>query len=713
VTELDCRQILDAFADAVVAADSDNRIVYANPAVERLLGWAVDDLVGRPLTTLIPERLHRLHLTGFHRFVTTGLPHVIGRPIRLPALRPDGTEVEIELTLSHFRHKDGDLFLGSLRDIGDRVELERQLAVEEDLRFVMMHARCLFWHAFVEAPEPPQKSYRWQFQVFDEEAAQRFLPLDLLPGESYPEAFYRSRPLEDRRLVDRNARAALESGQSAYSHEFRCHTREGETRWLAEQTYLEPLGPGRWRAAGICTDITERKRLETGLREQAEELVESGRRKDEFLAMLAHELRNPLGAVRTALGVIQETEAGTPRYERAVDIAVRQVEQQTRMVDDLLDVSRITRGTIMLRREWLDLAQLYRRTIEDWREPLEEAGLHLSVDLPDEPARVFGDPTRLNQVLVNLLSNVLKFSNPGGHVTIHMVPEPDGRHVAVSIRDTGIGISPELLPSVFESFIQADRSLHRSRGGLGLGLALVKGLVELHDGAVTAYSEGLGRGAEFTIRLPIAECGLRIADWGTPGIENQAASEPEAGSEPDGSLAKADVGSGGGSSQSAIRIPQSAIGTPQSRRVLVVEDLRDAAEALQDLLELWGYEVRVATTGPAGVEAARSFQPDIVLCDIGLPGMDGYEVARVIRKDEGLRKDEGGRMKDESDPVHPSSFILPPFEGPQPLRLVALTGYGQEEDRRRSLAAGFDLHLTKPVDPEELKRLLAALPQPA
>jgi two-component system CheB/CheR fusion protein len=272
-----------------------------------------------------------------------------------------------------------------------------------------------------------------------------------------------------------------------------------------------------------------------------------------------------------------------------------------------------------------------------------------------------GDPTRLAQVLANLLNNALKFTGPGGHVTVSVtrhascvvrpddgIPTHDTQHtthdrVAVSVADTGIGIPAELLPYLFQSFTQGDRSLDRSRGGLGLGLALVKGLTELHDGRVQARSDGLGQGAEFTVLLPAAATG------GPPLAETR----------------------------SAIRSPRSEIG----RRILVVDDNRDSAETLRDLLELSGYAVEIAHSGPAGVAAARASLPDVILCDIGLPGMDGYTVAAELRR-------------------HPTTA---------PVCLIAVTGYGQEEDRRRSAAAGFDHHLVKPVDLGELQELLASL----
>jgi CheY-like chemotaxis protein len=327
----------------------------------------------------------------------------------------------------------------------------------------------------------------------------------------------------------------------------------------------------------------------------------------------------------------------------------RQVAHMTRLVDDLLDVSRISQGKILLRRERLDLVELVRHTVDDHRGELEKGGLGLDLYLPQGPSQPLwmeGDRTRLSQMLGNLLHNAGKFTDPGGRVTVELRVDPPGETAEkagwaeVVVRDTGIGMDPEMLDRLFETFSQADRSLARSRGGLGLGLALVYGLAGLHGGEVSAESEGLGRGSRFTLRLPLAT----------------VAAAP----------------------REEVEVPAPGPGMP---RVLVIEDNADAAESMQLLLELRGFEAVIAGDGAAGLELARRFRPDVVLCDIGLPGaLDGYAVARELRAD-------------------------PAFAG---VRLIALTGYGQAEDQRRAHAAGFDLHLTKPVDPATLLNLLAS-----
>ncbi|HEY2291497.1 MAG TPA: CheR family methyltransferase [Thermoanaerobaculia bacterium] len=393
-------------------------------------------------------------------------------------------------------------------------------------------------------------------------------------------------------------------------------------------------------ASGIDRDVSARKRAEEALRRQADQLREIDRRKDEFLAMLGHELRNPLAPISNCLHILHSPGLSEAQAERALVTVERQVRHLTRLVDDLLDIARVSRGKILLRRERLDLVETVRATVEDQRQDLEATGLAIELDLPGGPLWIDGDSTRLSQVMGNVLSNAGKFTEPGGRITVSVRREPASGAAAVTVRDTGIGMEPELLARAFEPFSQAERGPDRGRGGLGLGLALVKALIELHGGSVEAASPGPGQGTEIVMRLPLAAGTEERAMAGDP-----AAAAPE-----------------------------------RSRRCLVIEDNVDAAESLALLLQLSGHEAEVAFDGVSGVEKARSFHPDVVLCDIGLPGgLDGHGVARAFRADPELK------------------FAF----------LIALTGYGQEEDRRRALEAGFDAHLTKPADIEELKRMLA------
>jgi PAS domain S-box-containing protein len=390
--------------------------------------------------------------------------------------------------------------------------------------------------------------------------------------------------------------------------------------------------------AGTTRDVTERKALEGRLRDQAEQLREADRRKDEFLATLAHELRNPLAPLRNGLELLQDARVDPESVQRVRAVMERQVVHMARIVDDLLDVSRITRGKVELRPERVDLARLVRHATEDHHASFGAAGVTMEVDVPEPPVWAEGDPTRLTQVTSNLLDNAGKFTPRGGTVSVRLSADPGSGQAVLTVRDTGAGIEPDMLPRLFEAFVQADRSLDRSRGGLGLGLALVRGLVELHGGEVHAASGGPGRGSEFVVRLPMQP-------------------EPAA----------------------ITGMPEAPARDSRKLRILLVEDNRDAADSLKLLLEIYGHEVALAYTGPAGVQAAKACKPDVILCDIGLPGLDGYGVARQLRADPATA---GARM-------------------------IAVTGYGAEEDRRRSQEAGFDLHMVKPVDPLALREVVA------
>ncbi|HTP29602.1 MAG TPA: PAS domain S-box protein [Anaeromyxobacteraceae bacterium] len=368
-------------------------------------------------------------------------------------------------------------------------------------------------------------------------------------------------------------------------------------------------------------------------------LEESDRRKGEFLAVLSHELRNPLAPIRNSVYILERAAPGGEQALRAQAVIGRQVNHMAHLVDDLLDVTRISRGKIQLQLASVDFAEVVRRTVEDHSSAFAASGLRVRVAIPGGPIPVRGDRTRIAQVIGNLLHNALKFTQSGGEVNVSVEASPTLGHVVARVRDTGAGIAQEVLSRIFDPFTQAETTLARSKGGLGLGLALVKGLVELHGGAVSAESEGLGKGTEFTLRFPLED-----------RLPGGAARSPGRG------------------------------GAGETRRVLVIEDNVDAAESLREVLEFGGHTVEVAFSGPEGLEKAQAFRPDVVLCDIGLPGMNGYEVARRMRADHALREST----------------------------LVALTGYAAPEDIDRSRAAGFDVHLVKPPVPEKLEQALAA-----
>jgi PAS domain S-box-containing protein len=384
-------------------------------------------------------------------------------------------------------------------------------------------------------------------------------------------------------------------------------------------------------------DITERSRLERQTHEQAGALAELHHRKDEFLAMLSHELRNPLSAIFSALHVLRLQGNENPIQQRAMTTMERQVGQLAHLVDDLLEVSRVITGRIQLQLERLDLRGIAEHAIGSVRPMIERRNHELSVSLPAEPVWVQGDPTRLEQVIVNLLNNAAKYTDEGGHIWLTVKQEDYAVEVVLRVRDTGVGIAPELLPRIFDLFTQANRTLDRAQGGLGIGLSLVQKLVELHGGKVAAYSAGLSQGSEFVVRLPALS----------------SAGEPIA----------------------PIEIAQRS---GKTSRVLVVDDNVDAADMLVMMLQMFGHEVKAAYSGQAALETAVEYQPDFVLLDIGLPDMNGYEVAQHLRQQQ--------RIKNVS--------------------LIAMTGYGQDSDRQRSEEAGIDLHLVKPVDPKKLQDLL-------
>jgi CheY-like chemotaxis protein/nitrogen-specific signal transduction histidine kinase len=413
--------------------------------------------------------------------------------------------------------------------------------------------------------------------------------------------------------------------------------REGclqEAYWTFIYSPLRDADGAVNRVVALCEDVTEQRRL-------VNELIEADRRKDEFLATLAHELRNPLAPLRTAVQLLRRTDPPSPEPRRALDVIDRQVQQLVRLVDDLLDISRLTLDKLELRKERVTLATVVQAAVEASQPLIEQRGHELTVTLPPEPVALNADLTRLAQVFLNLLNNAAKYTERGGR--IQLTAEREGGDVVVRVRDSGMGIAADMLPRVFEMFTQVDRSLDRSQGGLGIGLTLVKRLVQMHEGSIEARSEGPGRGSEFVVRLPVAI-------------------EPSLGAE---------RASGEGEQPAPT----------SRRRILVVDDNRDAAQTLAELLELAGNDLRTAHDGCEAVEVANEFRPALVLLDIGLPRMNGYEVARSIRG-----QPWGKRVV-----------------------LVALTGWGQEEDRHRSREAGFDHHVIKPVEPDALFKLLATL----
>jgi PAS domain S-box-containing protein len=544
-----------------------------------------------------------------------------------------GKPVSVSLTVSPIKDKQGAIIGAAkiVRDITEKKRAEDSVREsEERLRLALDAGQVGIWDWDIL-----RSHITWSDTIC------RFFGLRSGEFSGRFEDFLAYLHPDDRERVGAAINHSLQSGDP-YSIEMRVIWPDGTERWISTNggVYFDAQG-NAMRMNGASVDITERK--------GAEELLKTAdRRKDEFLAMLAHELRNPLAPIRNAVQALNRISPPEPQQQRLREMIDRQVAHLARLVDDLLDVSRITRNKITLRKERLDLATAVRHAVETSRPLLDARKQHLTVNFPRDSARplppllVEGDMVRLAQVISNLLNNSAKYTPEGGNISL--TAERDGDEITIRVKDDGIGISPKVLPYVFDLFTQADRSPDRSQGGLGIGLTLVRLLVGMHGGGVEAHSEGQGLGSEFVVRLPAAQ---------DAGPEDRTKAPPVAAD-----------------NHSSRRF-----------RILVVDDNVDAAETMAMLLEIGGHEVKTAHDGPAAVQAACDFRPHAVLLDIGLPGIDGYEVARRLRH------------LDETKETF----------------LIAVTGYGKTEDRVKALTTGFNYHITKPVDPAELEIIIKNL----
>ena len=593
------------------------RLLEVNEAFTRVSGYTRDEAVGRTTLELglwADPRDRRAELA-----LVTGEGQV--RRMKYRFCVKDGSEVIGLLSAERLEIGGEPCALTVIENITERERAEEWLREnEERLRLALEAGQVGTWDWDI-----PNDHVTWSDSIY------RFHGLK--PGEFGGRVadFAALIHADDRERVNTTIQTALESGE-AYSAEMRIVRPDGAVRWIATNGKAMFDAAGRpVRMLGATVDITERK-----LAEQA--LIEADRRKDEFLAMLAHELRNPLAPIRNAVQLLRRVGPNESELRWAREVIDRQVEHLARLVDDLLDVARITEGKITLKKERVDLLCIIGRALETSR-PLIDARKHrLTVSLPEQPLRLEGDTTRLTQVVANLLHNAAKFTPEGGQ--IWLAAAADHGQVVLRVRDTGDGIAQDLLPHVFDLFRQADDSLDRSAGGLGIGLTLVRRILELHGGTVEAFSEGEGCGSEFVVRLPAFA---------------------------DGFEALADTKAAAGDLREAA-----------CYRVLVVDDNIDSAESMALLLELHGHQLHIAHDGPAALAAARHFRPQVVVLDIGLPGMDGYEVARRLR----------------ADALTQNAIV------------IAMTGYGQSEDRQQSLRAGFDHHLVKPLDPDVLQAII-------
>jgi PAS domain S-box-containing protein len=663
--------VVELSEDAIVTKSLDGIVTSWNAGAERIFGYAREDMVGQPILRIFPpERVEEVRrILG-----------AIGRGERVEhfeseRIRKDGRRISVSLSVSPIRDGEGNVVGASkiARDITDRkrAELERQRTLREltTLYAVGQAVSAAFdrervlqtitdaatelsgarYGAFLHAGGPDgdgptpfaiSGASREAFAALGMPRTTQVFAPTFAGTHTVRVADIRSDP----RYGHSAPHHGLPTGHPPVASYLAVPVinRDGE---VFGGLFLGHPDPGVFSAddervvvalaaqASIALQNARLYEAEQRARASAEQ---TSQEKDHFLAMLGHELRNPLAAVRNALSAAQ---LDPSRVERALAIASHGAEQLNRLVDDLLDVSRVTQGRLTLRREAVDLAVVVRQAVDAARALFDEHGVTPVVRVPADPCLVDGDPTRLEQVVGNLLTNAAKYSETGGQVLVAV--EAAGDAALVRVSDAGIGIAPELLPRIFDLFVQGSQTLDRSRGGLGIGLRLVRQLVEMHGGSVTARSAGVGRGAEFVVRLP----------------RHVAAPVPPVAAPP-----------------APVASP-----APTAARVLIVEDNAGTAESLRMLLEVFGFEVRAVGDGPAALAAVRAQAPDVMLVDIGLPGMDGYELARRIRADAAANG----------------------------ITLVALTGYGQEEDRRDAIAAGFDHHLVKPVDVEQVRRLLA------
>jgi PAS domain S-box-containing protein len=606
---------------AIFALDTEGRIATWNIGAERLKGYRADEIIGKHFSIFYPEER-----------VKAGFPK---EALRLAArdgrfedegvrVRKDGTQFIANVVITALRNPDGTLrgFAKVTRDVTERfTKAEKaQRESEERLRLACETAGLgIFeWHV-------PTDPALWEndrlFEIFGRTREEG----PLSKAEFFEKVLHR----DDKASFERALTEAMKPGRR-FEEACRIWRKEGELRWIQYSARFDLSQDGQpLRLVGVVKDITDEKRVQQALKD-------ADRRKDEFLAMLAHELRNPLAPITTALHLVRARAGERDDIARPLAVMSRQTQHLSRLVDDLLEVSRITSGKIRLELETLDASVAVTRAVEISRPLIDSKKHDLQVSVPHEPLWIDADLTRLAQVLGNLLNNAAKYTDEHGRISVTV--EREGKHAVFRVKDNGIGIPKELIPRLFELFTQADTSLDRSQGGLGIGLTLVRGLVELHEGTVEALSDGAGLGSVFVVRLPLV-------------------AKPKA---------KDHTGSFGP--------PRKTV----PHRIVVVDDNLDAAECLAEFLTDAGHEVKVAYDGPSALEAIRAHEPDVVFLDIGLPRLDGYEVARQLRREHG----------DE-------------------MTLVALTGYGQEEDRRRTKEAGFDHHLVKPVHLDALSKLLA------
>jgi PAS domain S-box-containing protein len=671
--------LFEIHSDALVGLDEAGRVCFVNRAAARLAGREPESATSCLLADLLPLLDEVTHEPYPPRALPE--PHLALAPVPDPRtarrrrvrIAGDDEDRVLEAVLLRFAGSPPDPMtaLLVLRDRSAQLRAERALRASDE-RYCGFMAHCGegVWRAELTAHLPIDVPEDQQIEAFyrDGVIAEANQVLAGMYGLSDASALIGKQlrdvlPPTDPASLDL-LRSFIRSGYHLSGDESQETDGDGVQRWFLRNVsgiVEDGCLVGAW---GTQVEITAQKRREEELRRRADDLLAADRRKNQFLNAMAHEMRNPLAPIRNSVELLRQAESGDPSFRTLRTMVERQVQQLAHLVDDLLDVSRITHGNIRLRKEPVDLRTVVERAIESTRPLVEMRGHLLTLDLPPHPLQLDGDAARLEQVIANLLTNAAKYTMPEGQIWLTL--EHEAQEATVSVRDTGIGIPPDGLARIFEPFVQGDNPLPRVEGGLGIGLALVRSLIEMHGGSVEAHSRGLGQGSEFVVRLP-----LRAESAAEP--PRPALRDPREAREMRG------VPERSASDLVAVRGPAGGLG---SLRVLVVEDNVDAAESLASLLRLWRHQVSVVQDGQAAIELARAERPQVVLLDIGLPGLDGYQVARRLRNELGLHE----------------------------TLVVAMTGYSQPEDRRRSREAGIQYHFVKPVEPVVLQSLLAALP---
>lgn len=634
--------VLSAIGDAVLTTDPDGLVTYMNPVAESLTGWSATEALGKRLEDvfrIVNEETRKPSEQPVRKVIDTGLVRGLANHTMLIA--KDGSELPIDDSAAPVWGEDGNLVgvVMIFRDITERRQGERLIQMGREFAeslVTTVREPLLVLNADLHV-KSANRSFYETFQVRPPETEDRFV-FDLGDGQWDIPAL--------RTLLEEIVPQNSTFDDFEVEHDFEAI---GRRTMLLNARRFPP--EGKWDLILLAiVDITERKRLEEereALLRAAEvardravtdgaKLADADRHKNQFLAMLAHELRNPLAAIRNALEVSSRS-GSKEDLEWSRDVTARQVRNFAHLINDLLDVARITEGKVHLRKELIDAVPVIRHAVGAVRPVVDERKHELRLSLTSTDLKLEADSTRLEQILVNLLTNAAKYTPSGGR--IQLIAGVEGKEVVFRIRDNGLGILPELLPQMFDLFAQGDRSLDRSEGGLGIGLTLVRSLAELHGGTVTATSDGPGQGSEFVVRLPAAE--------GRTGAESDLKEEPVASSS-------------------------------RRFRVFVVDDNADTANGMARLLKLSGHEVRVAHDAESALNVARDYHPEVLLLDIGLPGMDGYELASRLRREKW--------SKDST--------------------LIAVSGYGEAQARDCSKTAGFNHHLVKPVNFDTILALI-------